>query len=155
MCWITSKEIHNEPKIAEEDIKVKKILTKQLTSPYMGNPWVMNEVQKTNLGGCCCYNNGLVITSWCVSEGFHSCKNIIQSTHPFKRSFYSASEDGEIYGNVFPNCAEKDYLVFDAIIPKGSMYYVNEYEEFVSNKLMITGIAEQRKQSITPKLPFF
>lgn len=154
MCWITDEKIHREPKIAEEDIKVKKLLTRHRVSPYNGHMhWEFNEVYETDLGRC--YELYPMGTSWRVNEGFHSCKNIIKARQILTYGYFNASEDGELYENILPGVAGNDYLIFDAIIPKGSMYYVNESDAFVSNKLMITGIAEQRKKSITPQLPFF
>ena len=133
MCWTTKEK--PVLKIATEEIKVKKVLTINMNSPYYSKKWEANKVYKLEhpiepfeiRWG----------TEWAIEEGFHSCANIYE--HFINGTEYLSSSrifnwmTFTISTFILPVC------VFDAVIPKGSEYYENEYGEMVSNKLKIIG----------------
>lgn len=42
----------------------------------------------------------------------------------------------------------EEYIAFDAVIPKGATYYVNEYDEYVSDMLIIKGTSQEPIETI-------
>lgn len=129
MCWI-SKNIP-ELKIAEKDIEVQKVLWEDnntLRSPlWIDYVWKQGVVQEVSWFSEYKKYGLPSDPHYLKSNGFHSCKKILckngnwYSVYPIKLIFQV-------------NDFER---IFNAIIPKGSKYYLNEYGEFVSDKLMI------------------
>ena len=148
MCW-KSKEVPVR-QVADKDIKVKKILKKcddgQLVSPiYCDFPWKIGEVAHCELGEpyasylnsfspfkyeekSKCYDINCGLNS-CVFIGWNF--NTWISLYEGRGHEMFASNDDE--------------AVCDAIIPAGSSYYLNEHGEYISDKLMITGVSKGTK----------
>lgn len=123
MCWIS----HCKPvlKVAEEDIKVHKILKKDedgYVSPiFQFCKWTPGIVYETTLG----HGHIGAIGNFEICKGFHSCTEIHEEGGVWciKAKDLFAIDSGE--------------EIVDAVIPKGSQYYLNEYGEYVSNKLKL------------------
>lgn len=124
MCW--SSKTKPVLQIAEEDIPVKKILlcregTNNYVSPcYREFSWNVNKVHTTKLG-----EPIKPFLTYDISQGFHSCENI-RALGTFWAIGWHVIFERDSYE-----------VVLNAIIPKGSEYYKNEYGEYVSNKLKI------------------
>lgn len=160
MCMrIISRECPR-PKIAEEDIHVQKVLSlvefdvgKGYYSPYMkhfsytvdgtyaersvlGVPIEVDDseafrilskisqMEKDRLGN----------TVYNIYEGLHSVGKIINIDGYWCSADYWKSHERDFVLEKHDN-----HRLFDAIIPKLSLYYVNHCGEYVSNKLLITG----------------
>ena len=123
MCW--SSKIKPVLLIAGKDIPVKKILLHQGTNDYVSPcykqfGWNINKVHTTKLGEPIVHP-----LSYDISQGFHSCEDIIALDVFWATGFHIIFE------------RDYDEVVVSAIIPKGSEYYKNEFGEYVSNKLKI------------------
>ena len=122
MCW--SSKTKPVLQIAEEDIKVQKVLKKDedgYVSPIFSfYDWTPGIVVETELG-----HIHVGARSFAIRKGFHSCDEI-------------HNEDG-VWCTKTLNLFIEDLgeEVVNAIIPKGSQYYLNEYGEYVSNKLKL------------------
>lgn len=109
------------PKKARKDIKVFKVLELNglfLHSIYYGKDrcWAVNWIYKNSIKGIVSFKNKEIHTIE-VSEGFHSYVE---------------------FHNII--LIHKDYVVCEAIIPKGSKYYLGTEGDIVSNQLKITKI---------------
>lgn len=134
-------------KTAEKDIPVKKVLSTSMSSPYFPVLWEKNKARELNfaisayIGG----KNALGEYVWVVEAGFHSCKKIFcVDDNNFAEYFTSQPEINRSNFRLMQTYSGNsgDFAVYDAIIPKGSNYYVNEYGEYVSNRLMINEMCE-------------
>ena len=130
MCWISK----NKPilRIAEEDIPVKKVLRvvkdvhhfweKHFYSPCFNvYEWTPGIIHEEEIGKVI----DTPFSDYVICEGLHSCANI--TLH--KGQAYSSRPMFIVYVNEH---------IFNAFIPKGSQYYLNEYGEYVSNQLCIS-----------------
>lgn len=131
MCWITRLKEYQVKRIAANDIQVYKILEKRRTwisglikyvSPFYNFKYKLNKVYKSRIELDFQTRNGALT----IEKGLHSFTNLRHA-----EGYCAANE---------PYC--KTWLIFKAIIPKGSTYYVNEDGEVVSNKLKIIEICE-------------
>ena len=127
MCW--SSSYIPQLKTAEEDIKVKKVLLKTedslLHSPCETDfKWELGKVYENEIGIIL-----QLFSYYHINKGFHSCQNIYNGN-----TYWCSCINNEEH-ILFE--IDKGEEIFDAIIPKGSEYYLNEYGEYVSNKLMI------------------
>lgn len=124
---------------AEKDIPVKKVLDKyddgQLCSPYfVGFTWEIGKVYEVEMDEPMESGSDYVIES-----GFHSAEEIEK---------INADENGIGYYNVFLAnnhtivLSLEELDIYDAVIPAESNFYVNEYGEFVSDRLKIIGKSE-------------
>ena len=122
MCWVSAKK--PVMLIADKDIPVKKILSVQdgkLCSPVQHAEWKLNVVYKTALQSIPEH-----INNWYLNYGFHSCSAIYTDPVFWRNALGVMIFKHEEYDSVY-----------DAIIPKGSKYYVNESGDYISNQLMI------------------
>lgn len=137
MCWTTKYKPVLET--AEKDIPVKKVLDKyddgQLCSPYfVGFTWEIGKVYEVEMDEPMGNDGDYVIES-----GFHSAEEIEK---------IDADENGIGYYNVFLAnnhtivLSLEELDIYDAVIPAESNFYVNEYGEFVSDRLKIIGKSE-------------
>ena len=128
MCWDTRLKEYQIKRTAVNDIQVYKILKERRTwifnrikyvSPYYNFKYKLNKVYKSRLELDQTRDDALMI-----ENGLHSFANLPHA------EYYRAT--GEPY--------HETWIIFKAIIPKGSTYYINETESIVSNKLKIIEI---------------
>lgn len=131
MCWTTKEK--PVLKIATEDIKVKKVLTINMDSPYYPKKWEANKVYELKYP-IKPFRWGV---EWGIERGFHSCVNIYE--HFRNGSKYLSSRRTFNWMTFTISTFILPVRVFNAVIPKGSEYYENEYGEMVSNQLKIIG----------------
>ena len=145
-------------KTAKSDIPVKKVLRKTMYSPFYNFYWEQGNVRTLDDDEQLLPKKSLyrwdvnpakkimkVQTGWEINNGFHSCKDIYRleswdeiyfSSQPsITFGFYLRQSTYNSTGRKMPEL----YAVFDAVIPKGGNYYVNERGEYVSDRLMIVG----------------
>lgn len=132
MCWLTKEK--PVLKIATEDIKVKKVLTVNMYSPYYSKKWEANEVYKLEYPIEPFENHWE--TEWSIERGFHSCVNIYEHFRNGMK-YFSSNRTLNWAGFTIPTSIPRPVCIFNAVIPKGSEYYENEYGEIVSNQLKI------------------
>lgn len=121
--WQRNFPIFNKvkPKIASKDIVVYKVLEKyNLTSdkwysPFMGTPYILGQSNYAEIFIYQKYDR----KKFTVEEGIHAYTNLNQAI----------MKSG--YGHY------KRYGVFKCIIPKGSKYLIGNYEEIVTNHLIV------------------
>ena len=136
MCWITFKEKYSKRKTAEKDIKVKKLLERDLhgnlSSPFFKFDWKIGKTHVSHIDKPRIHP--LTMQGWHINTGLHSSKHIIMTKH----WAYCYSTWWFIPVNVKVLTVRKhNFEIHKAIIPKGSQYYVNESGEYVSDKLII------------------
>ena len=128
MCWETRLKECQIKRTAVNDIQVYKILKERRTwifnqikyvSPYYNFKYKLNKIYKSKLKLDQTRDDVLMI-----ENGLHS------FTHLQHAEYYRAI--GE------PYC--ETWIIFKAIIPKGSTYYRNEIGSIVSNKLKVVEI---------------
>lgn len=131
MCWVGK----NNPKIAESDIPITKILlqdprTEMIFSYYQRRQgWKLNEIVESKITIERSFEDGRIE----ISYGLHAF-NIIS---------FLKGKDGILQTNTGVVFTEKDntnLLVVEGFIPKGSLYYLNDEHEIVANKMVITKI---------------
>lgn len=145
MCLVTADKNRYT---AEEDIVVYKILKEDLTSECWDFQY---ELEKQ-------YSNSLVlqncISFYCdvdqehfrsiygydgnsskelisIAKGFHSLGNIKLTKEIFERYHK------EIFERYHKNSSYRKFVIVECIIPKGSKYYKNELDMYVSNRIII------------------
>lgn len=137
MCWITGYKPIKQT--AEEDIPVFKIMDykkDELRSFYMGFKYEIGKLyvgdiedpKKTRYGGY-------------IQVAFHSysnkCKIILENAI----LTITTPDHFNIQSEVLSNRNNRDnVLKVNCIIPKGSSYYINENEEYVSDKIKIISV---------------
>lgn len=141
MCWISKSPPKEQ--IAEEDIEVEKVLAvvgNILGSPICPKVWKKGEVEIELVN----FNNielDFIFKDYRINKGFHSAKKIEHYSNDFSELFFSKCEESwysfSPKGNHILFSREDNEEVFKAIIPKGARYCVNEYLEYVSDKLII------------------
>ena len=122
MCWFSNIPVNCIT--AKDDIKVYKIFKKnvkgQLISPIYDFKWEIGKLYVENdIPNC---------PSSVINKGFHSLKTI-----PICRFGYWWNT---LYRNL-PLLTDRGHFVCVCEIPKGSLCYINECDEIVSNKLKI------------------
>lgn len=133
MCWYS----YTRPKmkLATEDIPVEKILKVsglKICSPlFKDTEWKLNEKKATKLDDPIPLNSSF---KYHVDQGFHSCREIILIPEP---SIPFTSSSTWINGKNILFSRDNDEYVFEAIIPHGSRYYVNDEGDYVSDQLVI------------------
>lgn len=105
--------IHSKTLIAEKDIKVYKMLVKgsnELLSPYQDYPYKLRTLYsvKTKLN-----NKSLNL----INKGLHAYTDIIRAERQIS------------YGS--------DRVIYEAKIPKGSLYKMGSDQDIVSNQLIV------------------
>ncbi len=139
MCWTTRYDKHLQPLMTEDDMKVLKVLTKDLKSPIQFNfQYILNENAPH-------VPIKLEISYWqkedIINGGYHSF-NIE------RHSILKFDELTEKY--LYKNSAlPESNCLFEAIIPKGTKYYENEYGEIVSETIRIVKKVNHHDYNIT------
>ena len=137
MCWVTK---YTPVKIiAKEDIPVQKLVDRHLgkcKSYFFRFIWEINKCYETELEEP---QKSETTGNYVINKGFHSVRKIeIVDT-----TIYSISSSN-VYSISSSN--KRRLLAYDpwtvgsvvnAIIPKGSTYYKNEHDEYVSNQLIL------------------
>lgn len=130
MCWTADEDRCLQPIIAEDDVKVVKILNERfLSSPfYAAFHYTLNENAPY-------VPIKLEQTYWdkkdIINQGYHSMR-ITSNT----KLVWIEKCDCYKWRNIIFTI---DDCLFDAIIPKGTKYYENEYGEIVSETIRIIG----------------
>ena len=126
MCWSTKNKNNATPILAEKDIKVYKVLTvmeDSISSPCQYFRWKLGALHeediKVNTTGIETY----------INNGFHSLK-----FPPVHKDGFWRIGDKKLFGKSTYD------VVFEAIIPKDSVYYENEDGEIVSTALKLKEI---------------
>lgn len=131
MCWI-SEEIPKR-QIADNDIPVFKMLRKGhfdgiFVSPYFGFIYAVGKVYSkknpiTIVGG---------ITNFMIKEGYHSYSS--KTVIVYNRSAVYSTDNGKV--DILLDCYEECTEV-SGYIPRGSVYYLNNQGEYVSDKIVL------------------
>lgn len=146
MCWISYKPWQQA--VATRDIecfKICELTDNKICSLYQGFEYQLNTTYKAKLifSKSIVVKTGKVI-SYEITEGIHS-----YSTKCKVEKDYSIIREGllNIIDNFFINdCINlklhPNAVLVKCIIPEGSIYFINECGEIVSNQIILTKIAE-------------
>lgn len=130
MCWVSS--YRPVLKVAEAEIPVKKvirIIDGEIVSPCYSNvKWIPKVIYEEAIGSI--YYTPY--KDYIINEGLHSCSDIEYRSGCFVNKTVKGSR---ILFSAFSNMH-----IYDAIIPKGAKYYLNEHGEYVSNRLKIINL---------------
>lgn len=139
MCWVTKNKKFIKKRIAKEDIFVKKLMSKSMDTKFVESP-CFDMVWE--FGRCENYREKIAILkaldldkklAYVILQGFHSLSPTcnVKKINQNAVAFYESKK-------VF-SCFDynNSFILVDAKIPKGSIYYENEQGEIVSNKLII------------------
>lgn len=147
MCWTSHNYKHPVKIIADEDIKVFKIVNRNLTSVYEDFQYEIEREYK--LMEPIVLEIGSTAGMWLINKGFHSyCFETVKIYVDYYSNIFSHETIQEI--SIYTKFGRNDkfvgdigkYIIAECIIPKGSTYYINEFGEIVSDKISITGIRE-------------
>lgn len=149
MCWVTKNKKFIKKRIAKEDIFVKKLMSKSMDTKFVESP-CFNMVWE--FGRCEKYREKIeILKDWdldkklakewdldkklvyVIQQGFHSLSPTcnVKKINQNAVAFY----ESKIVFSFFDY--NNSFILVDAKIPKGSIYYENEQGEIVSNKLII------------------
>lgn len=145
MCWTTYQKWRTKPHIAKRKIEVWKFYIKRcndlLESPWQREKIFLNMRHNVLIAdGLCdehlnveCFNRG----EWSIYCGFHSLKK-----GAFSRKVLPLTKELVIEGGTYifhPTGLDisERVAVIQCFIPIGAEYYLNENEEYVSNKIII------------------
>jgi len=135
MCWVSSQAVKQ---IAEEDIKVFKIGEShggRFCSMYKGFKYQLNQLYSVNI-----YINKDDDGEFVGSRGFHSYDPSI--VH-LEISDNNAIPRWVVYVEQrsldFDTC-DAYYVKAECVIPKGSVYYKNDFGEIISNQVIIKNV---------------
>lgn len=130
MCWQTLVPENVKPRIAFEDIPVYKVLNKDLATPYMRYPIKFDEpLIKVEI----VVNDSICLSK--IEEGYHayiSNLNYYLDCYAIK----TLSLNTDIGEYVYPISYVND--LYNAFIPKGTKYWINERGETVSESLVVS-----------------
>jgi hypothetical protein len=134
MCLITR---NLEKYVAEEDIKVWKVLTTENTSPfYRDFSWKEGETYDSELEVIPRTTSGKSFTHYiCVEAGFH-----------FLTSYTLALNFMDVSLNFIKEVYNLKMKIVEMIIPKGASYYINS-TEIVSDKVYFPKQEEKNEQN--------
>ena len=128
MCFRSKK--FPKLKIAKRNITCYKVLSKDLSSPFMLEEYVVNEVKESSLDKI---ERDYLNDTYNIEEGLHSytanCKFVKFDCGGFFQVRTKFDKQIMIYLD--------SYTVFKSIIPKGARYYCNNDGEYVSDKLIV------------------
>lgn len=132
MCWISNIA---ELKVAKEDIKIFKLCLsmRHLLSYYNGFAYELNKVYE--LGTDIVPIFSPYRDGYEISIGFHSYANNCQLLD--RRWHYIVTSPDNRARDCY---SREDLVLVRGYIPKGSHYYLNDYGEYVSDKICLTSI---------------
>lgn len=139
MCW----EGNFNPKIAEKDISVFKIVRKispfKVESVYEKFPYnldtlyILNTVE-SEIVSC----SGLLGAYDIVKRAFHSYLSDSVSTFKYSGILYITPYKDNIKSPLdYFRLSDESLVRIECIVPKGSQYCINELGEIVSNKIIL------------------
>lgn len=139
MCWVTKNKKFIKKRIAKEDIFVKKLMSKSMDTKFVESP-CFNMVWK--FGRCEKYREKIAILkawdldkklAYVIQQGFHSLSPTcnVKKINQNAVAFYESKKVFSFFDY------NNSFILVDAKIPKGSIYYENKQGEIVSNKLII------------------
>lgn len=149
MCWVTKNKKFIKKRIAKEDIFVKKLMSKSMDTKFVESP-CFNMVWE--FGRCEKYREKIeILKDWdldkklaeewdldkklvyVIQQGFHSLSPTcnVKKINQNAVAFYESKKVFSFFDY------NNSFILVDAKIPKGSIYYENEQGEIVSNKLII------------------
>lgn len=127
MCWTAINILDTIPKLAKSDIEVYKIVYNYNQAPIRDYVYNLDEEEpKIKLN---------VILPLIISRGYHSFSNKCRIEKDSKgTSIYSLYRKSEciFYSN------QPLENIHKAVIPKGSLYFINRAGEMVSNLIIVT-----------------
>lgn len=139
MCWVTKNKKFIKKRIAKEDIFVKKLMSKSIDTKFVESPcfdmvWEFGRCEK--------YREKIAILkawdldkklAYVIPQGFHSLSPTcnVKKINQNAVAFYESKKVFSYFDY------SNSFILVDAKIPKGSIYYENEQGEIVSNKLII------------------
>lgn len=126
MCWSTKDKNYATPILAEKDFKVYKVLVvtgDSILSPCHSFEWELGVLYEEDIK---VNTTGVEVLETKINDGFHSLR-----FPPICKDDSWCIGDKELFG-----CVTHD-IVFEAIIPKGSVYFENEDGEIVSTALKL------------------
>lgn len=126
MCWYGS----NIKRIAEEDIKVFKVVNKKDTSQYYDFLYKFGQLYKSDINIDWEGLNNTVIS---INKGIHSYDLNVKIEYFGYAIRAIKSKSGNEILNMHENYI---YKLVNCTIPKGSIYYLNDEGEYVSNQLI-------------------
>lgn len=148
MCWVTKNKKFIKKRIAKEDIFVKKLMSKSMDTKFVESPcfnmvWEFGRCEKYRekiailkaLDLRC--GNGILFDdkklAYVIQQGFHSLSPTcnVKKINQNAVAFYESKKVFSFFDY------SNSFILVDAKIPKGSIYYENEQGEIVSNKLII------------------
>ena len=136
MCWFSDKTPLK--RVARKDMKVYKVLkcgfNNSVSSIFFKKTWILGVEEKMSYD---------IVVQWIgdklvrIDDGLHSLKN-----KPFVwNDLWFIEYDGCSYP-VFKADVVYNERVFECTIPKGSIYYMNDQGEIVSDRLIINGVCD-------------
>lgn len=149
MCWISFKPWKQE--VATRDIecfKICELIDNKICSLYQGFEYQLNTAYKAKL----IFNKSTVVKtgkvlSYEITEGIHS----YSTKCKLKRAFVSDEKCKVEFLNIIKNEFFLDSICLNlhpnavlvkCIIPEGSIYFINECGEIVSNQIILTKVAK-------------
>lgn len=139
MCWVTKNKKFIKKRIAKEDIFVKKLMSKRMDTKFVESPCFY---MVWEFGRCEKYREKIAILkewdldkklAYVIQSGFHSLSPTcnVKKINQDAVAFYESKKVFSIFDY------NNSFILVDAKIPKGSIYYENEQGEIVSNRLII------------------
>lgn len=133
MCWVSTEAIRQ---VAKEDIKVFKIGENHegmFCSMYKGFEYQLNQLYTSCIDiESQDYNNRFV-----GSQGFHSYDPSIVHLKISKNNEILRWEVKTIHGRLDYDTDGINNVKAECVIPKGSVYYENDFGEIISNQIII------------------
>lgn len=161
MCWKATAE-YIQPKMAEEDIPVFKIVTKHKKKRGMYEPLYYNgdviykrDNTYTHEDIVVEINNPCLGHAYAINEGLHCYRRDKVVFNPF----VCVDSYGIPYGSPVWNTKSNHHIIdsglvsdrdrlMDCIIPKGTTYYENEYGEIVTTCIKVVRIRKPRHRKL-------
>lgn len=149
MCW---KTIYCPVKqVAKRDIKVAKFIVSNkyggdFFTPYYKQEVYMGQIKASELGEP--NRIGDVVDGfYAISEGLHSYGTNVDIVVQDNR--IDIISNGQRLDYWFDTYNGNKVYIAECVIPKGSYYYINERNEYVSNKLKYVNVVSSVENSIT------
>lgn len=131
MCWVSSQAVKQ---VAKEDIKVFKIGESHkgmFHSMYKDFKYQLNQLYITNI-----YIDKDNAGRFVGSQGFHSYDpSIVHLEISENKIIQWAVYAGQIKLDF--DTIDANYVKAECVIPKGSVYYENDFGEIISNQIII------------------